>query len=71
MGWEEQAMQIKMMFNQMPKEGEAKTDQVVPRGQRSDTEWDMKAQGIKWPLLFQELSFKGKERLIIRVRNGV
>lgn len=43
MGWEEQAMQIKMMFNQMPAGGVAKTDQVVPRGQRSDTERDTKA----------------------------
>lgn len=31
-------MQIEMMFNQMPKEGVAKTDQVLQRGQGSDTE---------------------------------
>ena len=31
MVWEEQAMQIKMMFNQMPKGEVAKTDQVPER----------------------------------------
>ena len=31
MAWEEQAMQIKMMFNQKPKEEVAKTDQVPQR----------------------------------------
>ena len=68
MEWEEEAMKIKMMFNQVQKEEVAKTDQVPETVEKYHywegywrTEWDM-----KWLLLFWNWAAKKKKESWVR-----
>lgn len=68
MGWEEQVMQIKVMFHQMPKEEEGRTDELPQGGQRSDTEevgrteWDRRMVTSGGLYSFKNLAPKGRKR---------